>query len=237
MTASDYSWKPKKILIVDDDQLIANVYTNRFRLDGYEAECVGTGESAVEILGKAPPDLVILDLALPGMSGVKVLEYMRSRPETKALPVIVLSNNHLPSMVQAAWKAGATKCLSKLHSTPIQVSEIIRKTLGIRTEEPAAAPAAEPPAAGASTATPDSGPAGGSDVDFQIKLAETFTTNAPKMLAAMRSRHQAIARSEDPKVRLEGIRELNGKHVFLPTPPVSWVTARLLRSRVFRRRY
>src|SRR5205814_10565975 len=69
----------------------------------------------------------ILDLALPGMSGVEVIERMRSLPETRAVPVIVLSNNFLPGMVQAAWKAGATKCLSKADSTPRQMAEIVRK--------------------------------------------------------------------------------------------------------------
>jgi CheY-like chemotaxis protein len=203
--------KPKKILIVDDDQVIANVYTNRFRLDGYDAESVGDGESAVEILGKSPPDIVILDLALPRMSGVQVLEFIRSHPGTATLPVIVLSNNYLPSMVQAAWKAGANKCLSKAHSSPLQMSEIVRKALGSGLDESEAAAAAT---------SGRTGPAGGqsgakSDVDFQIKLVESFLANAPKTLALMRSRHQAFAKSENQTTRLEELHELERQTRFL----------------------
>jgi CheY-like chemotaxis protein len=217
MTCPAILMKPKKILIVDDDQIIANIYTNKFRIDGYEAEAVGDGETAVEILSRAPPDLVILDLALPGMSGVEVLKHIRSRPETAALPVIVLSNNYLTSMVQDAWKAGATKCLAKAHSTPLQMAEIVSKTLGGETRQPGPAPAAEPGAAAAPAPTTQAGsePAARSDVDLQIKLAESFRANTPKTLATMRSRHQAFARSENPKARLEELHELKRQTRFL----------------------
>lgn len=212
-----YSMKPKKILIVDDDQIIANVYTNRFRLDGYEAESVGDGESAVQILNTAPPDVVILDLALPGMSGVQVLEHIRSRPETQALPVIVLSNQYLPSMVQAAWKAGATKCLAKAHCTPLDMAEIVRKALGGETRQPEPAPAADaaltPASAPARQAARE--PAPRSDVDLQIKLVESFHANAPKTLATLRSRHQSIAKSENPKGQLGDLHELERQTRFL----------------------
>jgi CheY-like chemotaxis protein len=209
--------KPRKVLIVDDDLIVANVYTNRFRLDGYEAEAVGDGETAVEMLSKAPPDVVILDLALPGMSGVEVLKYIRSRPETASLPVIVLSNNYLPAMVQDAWKAGATKCIAKAHSTPLQMAEIVQKTLRGEAPESEPAPAAEPGAATAPAPTARTGgePAARSDVDFQIKLFETFLANAPKTLATMRSRHQAFSRVEDPKARLQELHELKRQTRFL----------------------
>jgi CheY-like chemotaxis protein len=216
MPPSAILMKPKKVLIVDDDQIIANVYTNRFRIDGYEAEAVGDGEAAVAILSQAPPDVVILDLALPGMSGVDVLKYIRSRPETAALPVIVLSNNYLTSMVQDAWKAGATKCLAKAHSTPLQMAEIVRKLLEGETPPAEVPPVAEPGAAAApAPAAPAIRPAAKSDVDLQFKLAETFLVNAPRMLAAMRSRYQAFARSEDPNGRLDDLKELKRQTRFL----------------------
>src|ERR1035438_1266576 len=96
----------KRILIVDDDQVIANIYQNKFRMAGYGAEVAGDGESALEMLLKAPPDLVLLDLSLPGMNGVELLKRIRSRPETQGLPVVVFSNCFLPNLMQAAWKAG-----------------------------------------------------------------------------------------------------------------------------------
>jgi CheY-like chemotaxis protein len=208
--------KATKILIVDDDQIIANVYTNRFRLDGYEAEAVSDGERALQILNTAPPDVVILDLALPGMSGVQVLEHIRSRPETQALPVIVLSNQYLPSMVQAAWKAGATKCLAKAHCTPMDMAEVVRKLLGGETLEESKENADQPASATSASTTPVvHAPAPRSDVDLQIKLAESFQFNAPKTLANLRSRHQSIAKSENPKAQLGDLRELERHTRFL----------------------
>jgi CheY-like chemotaxis protein len=211
--------KPKKILIVDDDQIIARVYTHRFRLDGYEAEAVSDGETAVEMLSKAPPDVVILDIELPGMNGVELLKRIRSRPETATLPVIVLSNNYLPSMVQMvqdAWKAGATKCLAKVHCTPLQMAEVVRKTLEGRTQPSEPAPA-EPgtAAAPALKIRIDRKPAAQSEVAFQIKLVGSFLANAPKTLAIMRSRHQAFARSENPKAQLKELHELKLQARFL----------------------
>jgi CheY-like chemotaxis protein len=212
--------KPKKILIVDDDPIVARVYTHRFRLDGYEAEAVGDGETAVEMLGKAPPDLVILDIELPGMNGVEVLKRIRSRPETAALPVIVLSNNYLPSMVQMvqdAWKAGATKCLAKIHCTPLQMAEVVRKTLEGKTQPAEPAPAEPAPAKPATPAAPalkiriDRKPAAKSEVTFQIKLVGSFLANAPKTLATIRGHHLALARSEGPKAQLQELHELKSQ--------------------------
>ena len=210
MIAAKILMMPKKILIVDDDQFIANTYSNKLRIEGFETESVGDGESAVEILGQTPPDLVILDLMLPGMNGVEVLKRIRARPETATLPVIILSNNYLTSIVQEAWKAGATKYIAKSHSTPRQMAEIVSKLLADEPLPTAESPAAEPGTAADPTLAIQAGgePVAKSDVAFQIKLVESFLANAPKTLAAMRSRHQAFARSENPKAQLEELDEL-----------------------------
>ena len=75
------------------------------------------------------PDAVILDLMLPKMTGVEVMKQIRTEPDFKELPVIAFSNTYLTNMVQDAWKAGATKCLSKANCTPKQVIEAVRNTL------------------------------------------------------------------------------------------------------------
>jgi CheY-like chemotaxis protein len=198
----------KTILIVDDDQVIANIYQNKFRIEGYESEVAGDGESALEMLRKTPTDLVILDLSLPGMNGLEVLRLIRSRPETQTLPIIVFSNTHLSSMVQAAWKAGATKCLSKANCTPSDVANIVGKVF-------AAASASKTPGTVPFTIRLPGPPALGgratlaqSEIEFQTELVGAFLTNAPKTLTALRDCLKNFIKPERENLRLVYLDEL-----------------------------
>lgn len=200
----------KKILIIDDDQVIAEIYQSKFRIEGYEATVAGDGGRALELLRKAPVDLVMLDLSLPGMNGMEILTLIRARPETHALPVIVFSNTHLTSVLQAAWKAGATKCLSKASCTPREVVDLVNKLLGSgRAVAPLAAAAtapqlpAVPVAAGAASAAQ-------SDVEFQAGLLGAFLISAPQKLAAMRSCYQTFVKPDQENLRLAKLHELYG---------------------------
>src|SRR5260221_8879543 len=116
----------KKILIIEDDQLVANIYRNKFTVEGFLVEIALDGESGFELVNTFRPAIVILDLMLPKVAGLDLLKKIRSQPAFKLLPVIVFSNTYLSNMVQEAWKAGATKCLSKANCTPMQVIELVR---------------------------------------------------------------------------------------------------------------
>jgi CheY-like chemotaxis protein len=119
----------QKILIVEDDQLVANIYRNKFSVEGYQVEIALDGLVGLEQIRSFRPDVVILDLMLPKMTGVELMKKIRSEPGFEKLPVIVFSNTYLSNMVQEAWKAGATKCLSKANCTPKQVIEVVRSAL------------------------------------------------------------------------------------------------------------
>jgi CheY-like chemotaxis protein len=202
----------KRILIVDDDQVIANIYLNIFRMEGYEAEQAGDGESAIEMLLKTHPDLVLLDLSLPGMSGVDLLKRIRSRPETQALPVIVFSNAYQASLMQAAWKAGTTRCLTKANCKPREMLEIVGKVFtaieaaksagAARDAAQPAVPLPAPNAAGASAS-----PAPG-DMEFQIKMVEEFLGKGPATIAALRHRHQAFVKHGLKELQVAELYEL-----------------------------
>lgn len=107
----------KKILIVEDDQIVANIYRNKFSVEGYKVEVALDGQSGLEMLNSFRPDAVVLDLMLPKMTGVDFMKQVRAQQDFQQLPVIVFSNTYLTNMVQEAWKAGATKCLSKANCT------------------------------------------------------------------------------------------------------------------------
>src|SRR5438105_12728691 len=154
----------KKILIVEDDQIVANIYRNKFSVEGFQVEIALDGESGMEMVRSFQPDAVILDLMLPRLTGVDLMKKIRSEPNCEHLPVVVFSNTYLTNMVQEAWKAGATKCLSKANCTPKQVMMVVKNALSLngttqtatsappKAQSLAVAAPAEPAAAAASAA-------------------------------------------------------------------------------------
>src|SRR3954464_1066411 len=102
----------KKILIVEDNQIVANVYRNKFAVEGYETEVALDGESGLQPMREFQPDLTLFDPLLPRMSGIDVIKEVRTEADFTKVPIIVFSNTYLTNLIQDAWKAGATKCLS-----------------------------------------------------------------------------------------------------------------------------
>lgn len=119
----------KKLLIIEDDQVVANIYRNKFALEGYSVEAAADGETGLQLVRTFQPDIVLLDLLLPKMGGVDVIRQIRAEPGSSHLPIVVFSNTYLTNLIQEARAAGATKCLSKANCSPKQVIEIISRML------------------------------------------------------------------------------------------------------------
>ncbi len=119
----------KKILIVEDDTLISGVYATRFRAEGFEVSVAADGQAAIERLRSNLPDILLLDLQIPKISGIDVLKRIRSTLAMKNLPVIVFTNTHLPELTQEAWRAGANSFLRKAECTPKSVVNVVQKLL------------------------------------------------------------------------------------------------------------
>ncbi len=207
----------KKILIVEDDLIVANIYRNKFSVEGYRVETALDGAAGLEKLRSFRPDAVLLDLVLPKMTGVELMKNIRSEPDFQQLPVIVFSNTYLTNMVQEAWKAGATKCLSKANCTPKQVLEVLRGVLfpnGAHGGAPAAPTKAEHPdrrtphAAAPTSAPAQPAKAADADSEFQAELRSSFRADLPAILAALRALLQGLIKAENDEVRLKRIREL-----------------------------
>src|SRR5256884_9773416 len=120
----------KKMLIVEDDQIVGNIYRHKFQVEGFQVSLATDGEAGAAAVKEINPDVVILDLMLPKLNGVEILKKMRAEPTTKSIPVIVLSNAYLGSLIQEAWKAGANHCMIKASCTPRQLIELVNKTIG-----------------------------------------------------------------------------------------------------------
>lgn len=130
----------KKILIIEDDKVTANIYCNKFRVEGFEVELAIDGMDGLKAVGTFKPDLVVTDLMMPKMNGIELIKTIRSNTETASLPVIVFTNSFLSTMIQDAWKAGATKCLTKTNCTPKQFIDVINMVLASQMAEPGTAP-------------------------------------------------------------------------------------------------
>jgi CheY-like chemotaxis protein len=197
----------KKVLIIEDDHIIANVYRNKLVVDGYQAECATDGEAGLKMMRTFKPDTIIVDLMLPKMSGIEVIKQIRSEAEFARTPIIVFSNTYLTNMIQEAWKAGATKCLSKSNSSPKEVIEVVRLTIG----DSGAVPLAQPAPFGTheqKTAPASSGIQ--SDADFQAGLRKTFLDSLPATLNSLRAELFSLIKATDETTRLKEINELYG---------------------------
>ena len=193
----------KKILIIEDEQIVANVYRNKLVVEGYLAEIALDGESGLKLMRTFHPDAIVLDLILPKMSGIDVIKEIRSEPEFSKLPVIVLSNTYLTSLIQDAWKAGATKCVSKINCSPKDLLELMRRTIGAGEAVSHARQKTE----GAPAAKPDKFTSE-ADAEFQAELQKTFIASLPATLAALRAGLQSLIKSDTEVARLKYIHEL-----------------------------
>src|ERR1017187_6015973 len=198
----------KKIVIIEDDQIVANIYRNKLAVNGFQVEIAGDGESGLELIKKLHPDILLLDLMLPKISGVELLKKIRSEPDFREMPIIVFSSTYLSNVVQDAWKAGATKCLSKASCTPKQIIDVVRGALGL----PPSSHTGDTQivmAPGAKTTFSKRDPVtGGLDTLFLNEIQKTFVESLPGTLSSFRALLQCIIKTEDEASRLSYICDL-----------------------------
>lgn len=202
----------KKILIIEDDKMVVGIYRERFAGEGFQVEVAYDGEEGLRKVGRFRPDVVILDLMLPKLTGAELVKQIRSRRNTRQLPVIVFSSTYLSSMVQEAWKAGATQCLSKSNCTPRQVLDVVRSALGLngKTETPPlpAGFGEENRSAEPKTTAVIAVPPADADAQFQAQLRQAFVETLPAVRDALRGCLRTIFKSENETIRHKHIQDL-----------------------------
>lgn len=119
----------KKVLIVEDDEFLRSLTAKRLEKDGYEVAIAVDGESANGIAVENKPDLILLDLLLPGVDGFEVLKKLREDEVTKNTPVIVFSNLGQREDIEKAKGLGANDFLIKANFTLDDVIEKINTIL------------------------------------------------------------------------------------------------------------
>ena len=103
----------KKILLVEDDDGLANVYLTRLGAEGFNVKRVPNGEDALAVAVEFKPDLVLLDAMMPKISGFDVLDILRNTPETANSSIIMLTALSQESDKQRAESLGADEYLVK----------------------------------------------------------------------------------------------------------------------------
>jgi DNA-binding response OmpR family regulator len=123
---------PKRILLVEDDDALANVYITRLQSEGFDARRVNNGEDALATALSYHPDLVLLDVMMPKVSGFDVLDILRNTPETANLKIIMLTALSQDSEKQRAESLGVDDYLVKSQVVIADVIERIHHHLGVK---------------------------------------------------------------------------------------------------------
>ncbi|MCX6759022.1 MAG: response regulator [Candidatus Nealsonbacteria bacterium] len=120
---------PKNILIIEDDRFLRELIARKLIKEDFNISEAIDGEEGIKKIKEEKPDLVLLDLILPGIDGFEVLSKMKEDPSIIRIPVIILSNLGQREDVERGLKLGAVDYLIKAHFTPGEIIEKIKLVL------------------------------------------------------------------------------------------------------------
>lgn len=118
-----------KVLIVEDDPLVLRMYQKVLKFEGMEVFTAENGIDGIEAVKKHKPDLVLLDIMMPKMNGIEVLDRLKADKETADIPVIMLTNLSGEHDTDNAIKRGAVAYLVKSQYRPKEVVEKVKEVL------------------------------------------------------------------------------------------------------------
>ena len=119
-----------KIAIIEDDQAISQMYRIKFETDGYEVETAENGKQGLELCEKMKPEIILLDVMMPEMTGPEMLEKLRQTDWGAKIKVLILTNmgeHEIPDVVK---KYNVEDVILKADMTPSQVAALVKKTIG-----------------------------------------------------------------------------------------------------------
>lgn len=119
----------QKIAIVEDDLAISTMYRLKFQQEGYDVETAENGKVGLELCEKFNPDIVLLDLMMPEMTGEQMLAAMRKTPWGKDTKVIILTNMGEQEIPEGVKRLEVTSVILKADMTPRQVAEVVKGVL------------------------------------------------------------------------------------------------------------
>lgn len=118
-----------KLLIVEDDPFLSKMYSKKFQIAGYQVELAHDGADALAKVSSFSPDLILMDILMPKMNGIEVLEKIKADPKLKKIPVVMLTNLSTTDDAETALKKGAAKYIVKSEVTPSQIVKAVIEVL------------------------------------------------------------------------------------------------------------
>jgi len=118
-----------KILIVEDDPLMSRMYQKIFTFEGHEVVLAYNGEEGLEKAVKDRPTIILLDVMMPKMNGLQLLEKLKLDPTTKTIPVVMLTNLAGQQDAETAIAKGAVKYIIKSEYEPKQIVNMVKEIL------------------------------------------------------------------------------------------------------------
>ncbi len=119
-----------KIAIVEDDPVISQMYRMKFEADGFDVKLADNGKRGVALIEDFRPDMILLDLQMPEMTGDEVLEKIRKEAWGKDIPVIILTNLGAEEAPKSLKGLGIHSYIVKAEFTPRQVVQRVKEALG-----------------------------------------------------------------------------------------------------------
>ena len=113
-----------RILVVDDEEDILELVKYNLEREGYLVDCVDTGEEAIERAVAIRPDGILLDLMLPGVDGIEVCRELRKNPDTRTIPIIMMTAKGEEADVVSGLEVGADDYVPKPFSTKVLVARL-----------------------------------------------------------------------------------------------------------------
>src|SRR6476620_155025 len=124
-----YLYMAQKIAIVEDDLAISQMYRIKFEAEGYTVETAENGKLGLELAEAMKPDIILLDLMMPEMTGDVMLAELRKKPWGKNIKVIILTNMGEQEIPPSVKSLGVSAVILKADMTPRQVADLVKKQL------------------------------------------------------------------------------------------------------------
>ena len=118
-----------KILIVEDDPLMSRMYQKIFTFEGHDVTMAGDGQDGLDKALEHKPTLILLDVMMPKLNGLEVLEKLKADDDTKAIPVVMLTNLAGEQDAETALGKGAIKYIIKSEHEPKEVADMVKEIL------------------------------------------------------------------------------------------------------------
>lgn len=119
-----------KILLIEDDPFLLNMYATKFELENFEVVVADDGDKGAKLAIKESPDIILLDIILPKKDGFEVLEIIKADEKARKIPVVLLTNLSQKSEIEKGMAMGANDFLIKAHFMPSEVVTKIKKIIG-----------------------------------------------------------------------------------------------------------